>query len=69
MHYTINEVVNYAHDGESLRWSNVKIYDCNDEELEEIRAVVIRLYDAYVKREVLSENEWKKQRGQLNDGK
>lgn len=59
MHYTISEVVNYLHDGESSLWHNVKIYDLTDEELAEIKAVIVRLYDAHVQKEMAEELAWK----------
>jgi hypothetical protein len=61
MHYKIEEVVNYVHGGESIRWNNIKIWDCTDEEIKEIRTLIVRLYDEHVQTQVKEEEEWKQQ--------
>jgi hypothetical protein len=62
MHYKIEEVVNYEHGGQSANWTNIKIWDCTELESEQLRALVYRLYDEYVKTQVKEEEEWEKQR-------
>lgn len=57
MHYKIEEVVNYVHGGESDRWNNIKIWDCTELEMEQIRSLIIRLYDEYIKTQMKEEEE------------
>lgn len=53
MYYTIEENSTYSSGDEVYRRNEIPIKDCTDEELNEIRKVVSRLYDAYVKRREL----------------
>lgn len=54
MYYTIHENSNYISGEETYRTNEIVIKDCTDEELNEIRKLVSRLYDVYIEKRKLS---------------